>query len=236
VILHGSAGIDARVNFYADALNAAGVATLDIDMWEARGVTGLANRPRAPILTYPDAFAALRYLTTRPEIDAARIGVIGFSWGGVMSLGAAEQLYAAQFGGGLHFAAHVAHYPVCYGANNAQLVAPLSPAQAGTQFLNLTGAPVLIQIGSNDDYDNGTQHCNDIAASVNSSGPVEVNGYDGAYHAWDRLMVPVTALDPFGNEGSILTTGVVPTVRIVPNVDLAYEARRKAVRFFLRHL
>jgi uncharacterized protein len=236
VILHGSSGVDSRGDFYAQALNAAGIATLEIDMWEARGVIGVSNRPRVPIITYPDAFAALRFLTNQPSIDPTRIGVLGFSWGGVMSLAAAEQLYAAQFGGGLRFAAHVAHYPICYGANNPRLVFPLSPAQAGTQILHLTGAPVLIQIGTKDDYDNGSQHCIDLANSVSSSRPVQVEAYDGAFHAWDRLQVPISGPDPFGNEGSILNTGVVPIVRIVPDVDQAYRSRHKVVRFFSRHL
>ena len=37
VICHGSDGVDGRGDFYAPALNAAGIATLEIDMWAARG-------------------------------------------------------------------------------------------------------------------------------------------------------------------------------------------------------
>ncbi|MDQ2780071.1 MAG: dienelactone hydrolase family protein [Pseudomonadota bacterium] len=238
LILHGSSGVDARGDFYEAALNAAGFVTLQIDMWEARGVTGIANRPQAPILTYPDAFSALAFLSADPRIDAARIGVVGFSWGGVVSLGAAERLYAGNFGGGRRFAAHVANYPVCYGANNTSIPALNPPAAVGTQFLNLTGAPVLIQIGSNDDYDNGVGPCQRLAASVNPGNNhiVEVQTYPGAYHAFDRLMIPVVAPDPFGNEGSYFTSGVVPVVRIVPNVDQAYQARDRAVAFFKQHL
>jgi len=238
LILHGSSGVDARGDFHQEALNAAGIATLQIDMWEARGVTGLGNRPAAPILTYPDAFSALAWLNAHPRIDPARIGVLGFSWGGVISLASAEQLYAGLFGGGLRFAAHVAHYPVCYGANNVDIPALFPPATAGTQFLNLTGAPVLIQIGSEDDYDNGTARCVSLAAAVNPSnnGVVSVAEYPGAFHAWDRLMIPVTALDPFANEGSFFSTGQVPTVRIVPSVKQALQARQRALAFFMQHL
>lgn len=240
LILHGSAGVDSRGDFYEAALNAAGIATLQIDMWEARGVTGLSNRPQLPIFTYPDAFSALAFLSAQPSIDADRIGVLGFSWGGVVSLAASEQLYAGLFGGGRKFSAHVANYPVCYGANNTALVAPfgLSPARAGTQLLNLTGAPVLIQIGSNDDYDNGTAHCLALAQSLNptNNNVVEVAQYQGAYHAWDRIMIPVTALDPFANEGSYFATGQLPTVEIVPDVVKAYASRDRVVRFFGRNL
>jgi dienelactone hydrolase len=240
LILHGSTGVDSRGDFYEEALNAAGIVTLQIDMWEARGVTGLLDRPRLPIFTYPDAFSALAFLSAQPNVDADRIGVLGFSWGGVISLATSEQLYAGLFGAGRKFAAHVANYPVCYGANNAALFAPfgLTPAQAGTQYLHLTGAPVLIQIGSNDDYDNGTAHCVALANSVNPSNNniVQVAQYPGAYHAWDRIMIPVTVLDPFGNEGSFFVTGMIPTVRIVPDVVQAYVSRDRVVNFFRQNL
>ena len=238
LILHGSGGVDSRGDFYEAALNDAGFAALQIDMWEARGVTGLANRPRAPILTQPDAFSALAFLSAHPNIIADRIGVLGFSWGGVVSLGAAEQLYAALFGGGRTFAAHVANYPVCYGANNPSITAPLTPAQAGTQFLHLTGAPVLIQIGSEDDYDNGTAHCVALANAVNPSNnnAVTVAEYLGAFHAWDRLMVPISGPDPFGNEGSFFSTGILPTVQLIPDVAQAYESRERVIRFFRGNL
>jgi dienelactone hydrolase len=241
VILHSSGGVDAQGDFYEAALNAAGIATLQIDMWEARGVTGVANRPQLPILTIPDAFSALAYLSALANIDPDRIGVLGFSWGGVMSLASSERLYAGQFGGGRKFAAHVANGPVCYGANNAAILRAfgVAPAQAGTQYLNLTGAPVLIQIGSKDGYDNSAAPCRALAASVNPSNGdvVDVNEYPGAYHGWDRLMVPVTAADPFANQGSyLLGASGVPSVTLIPNVALAYISRERVTRFFRSNL
>ena len=240
LILHGSSGVDARGDFYQPALNQAGIATLQIDMWEARGVSGPANRPSLPILTYPDAFSALAFLSAQPGIDDKRIGVLGFSWGGVVSLASAEKSYASQFGAGRTFKAHAAHYPVCYAYNNVQLAQALhsTPAGLGLQFLNLTGAPVLIQVGSKDSYDNGVAHCIDLANAVNPSNgdAVTVNGYLGAFHAWDRLMVAVTGQDPFADEGSVFVTGKVPTIQLVPDVAQAYLSRDRVVRFFKSQL
>lgn len=240
VILHGSGGVDSRSDFYARVLVAAGIATLDIDMWDARGVTGAENWPAVPILFYPDAFASLAFLSDQDEIDPDRIGVLGFSWGGIMSLAAAEQLYAEQFGQGLQFAAHVANYPVCYGTNNPSILPPgLSPADAGTQILDLTGAPLMIQVGTEDDYDNGASYCEALADRLANDNPdtdVSVESYPGAYHAWDRLQIPKTVLDPFADEGSFFQTGVLPEVEIIPGVEQAYESRREVVRFFVRNL
>ena len=118
VILHGSAGVDFRSNFYARELNAAGIATFEINMWEARGITSAADRPSLPLVTYPDAFGALRFLSKHPNINRDRIGIMGFSWGGVVSMASATEFYASKFGGRLRFSAHVAHYPVCYAYNS----------------------------------------------------------------------------------------------------------------------
>ena len=79
-----------------------------------------------------------------------------------------------------------------------------SPAQFGVQWINLTGAPVLIEVGTKDGYDNGSGPCTALAASVNPSngGVVRVNAYPGATHAWDRLIVPTMVNDPFADQGS----------------------------------
>ena len=72
LILHGSAGIDSRGDFYETALNEAGIATLQIDMWQARGYNAPGQRPAAIYLTYPDAFSALRFLAQfTPDVDQA---------------------------------------------------------------------------------------------------------------------------------------------------------------------
>jgi len=240
LILHGSAGVDSRGDFYEAALNDAGIATLQIDMWQARGYNAPGQRPAAIYLTYPDAFSALAFLSQQPNIDAARIGVLGFSWGGLVSMGAAERLYSSTYGNGLTFKAHVAHYPVCYAWNNTALFAKLglTPAQFGVQWINLTGAPVLIEVGTKDGYDNSSSPCEALAASVNPSNGwvVRVNAYPGATHAWDRLMVPIVVNDPFADQGSFFSTGVVPAVQFTPDVDQAFLARERVVRFFQRKL
>lgn len=229
LILHGSAGVDSRGEFYARALNAAGMATLEIDMWEARGVTDLATRPSHPISTYPDAFAALAFLSAYPGIDPGRIGVMGFSWGGVITMASATQGIASQFGGTLRFKAHVANYPVCYVYNNPAI--PYS--QFGSKASNpLTGAPILIQIGEEDDYDEGTAPCFSLKASLDEQEQayIDVIPYAGAYHGWDRLQVPVTDEDPFAHRGA------GGTVEIKPSVDQAYQSRNITVRFFQKNL
>ena len=228
VILHGSAGIDARGEFYAQALNAFGIATLEIDMWDARGVHSLAQRPPLPLATYPDAFNALEFLANDPHINANRVGVLGFSWGGIITMASATQGIVAGFGKGHVFKAHVANYPICYVYNS-----PLPNSAFGALKGNpLTGAPIMVQIGTMDDYDLSAGPCFYLKNSLvpSEQALMTVVPYEGAVHEWDRLMVPITNYDPFG------ALGAGGNIRAIPDVDQAYESRQRIVRFFLKNL
>jgi dienelactone hydrolase len=229
LILHGSAGIDSRGDFYARALNTLGIATLEIDMWEARGVTGVDNRPPLPLYTYPDAFGALAFMSAQPGIDPARIGVLGFSWGAIVTMATATEGVATKFGGTLRFKAHAAHYPVCYVYNNPYIPGSNFGALAGNP---LTGAPILVEIGTKDDYDEGAGPCLALKGSLvpSEQALMDVVVYEGATHAWDRLQVPTQEFDPFAHLG---TGGYV---QVVPSVDQAYEAQMRVVRFFQKQL
>ena len=85
LVLHGSGGIDGRGEFHRKTLNAAGIGTLEIFMFSR------SNRPRAGTReNFTHMYGALKYLASRPEIEPRRIGVMGFSWGGGLSLAAAS--------------------------------------------------------------------------------------------------------------------------------------------------
>lgn len=224
VILHGSAGVDSRGDFYARALNDNRIATLEIDMWEARGIENLDDRPPLPIANYPDAFAALGFLSEMEGIDPSRIGILGFSWGGVVTMASATEIYAKQFGENLRFKAHVAHYPVCYAYN--------TPGLPGAEFTDLTGAPLMIGIGELDGYDLGSEPCLQVASFLppEDQDVVEVIEYEGAFHAWDRLQVPITVKDRFSNRGG------GGYVTLAPNVEKARQSRANVVDFFKDNL
>ena len=218
VILHGSAGVDSRGSLYVEALNKAGIATLEIDMWSARGLVGGIDRPAFPTLNASDAFSALNYLANREEIDPDRIGLIGFSWGGVVTMLAATAPYTECYGENRTFAAYVAHYPVCW-AYNVNLGLPFPVLD----FEELTGNPLLIQVGDKDDYDDGPESCKTLAARFSN---VSVNVYKNAYHAWDRLQPAITVTDPFAHRG------LGGEVILAPNPGKAYQSRTNVVEFF----
>jgi len=222
VICHGSDGIDGRGDFHAPFLHAAGIATLEIDMWAARGTKrGAAARPASPIDTLPDAFGALACLGAQPEIDPGRIGVMGFSWGGVVSLLSATRRHADPLRRSRPaFAAHAALYPVCWAYSRP-------PALALT---DLTGAPLLIQTGEVDAYDTPGAGERLAAALRASRADVRVVAHQGATHGFDRDLPPQTIEDPFAHEGA------GGPVLMEFNPAAAASARDEIVRFFQRTL
>ncbi|WP_304177570.1 dienelactone hydrolase family protein [Phenylobacterium aquaticum] len=194
ILCHGSDGVDGRGEFYRPALNAAGIATLEIDMWAARGsARGAAARPRSPIETLPDAFAAKRFLAEQPEIDAARIGIMGFSWGAVVTLLSATPGALARFGDGQGaFKAHMANYPVVWAYETVP----------GLSLAELTGAPILIQCGDADTYDD-PDGLDQLMARLPEASRNVIRGvtYPGAGHGFDRDLPAQTINDPFAHKG-----------------------------------
>lgn len=195
VICHGSDGVDGRGEFYAAALNDAGIATLEIDMWAARGTSrGAAARPGSPIDTLPDAFGALAFLADQPEVDGDRVGVLGFSWGGVVSLLSTRSDCATAYGGKRRFAAHAANYPVCWAFHKI----PAFSLEARTD------APILIQTGDADTYDapGAGQRLIDVLRQQAGGGSAQGVAYADATHGFDRDLPTQVINDPFAHEGA----------------------------------
>jgi dienelactone hydrolase len=222
IIVHGSGGVDSRGECASNALNDAGFVTLEIDLWAARGVNSPQERPRHPAETLPDAFAALDYLSRRRGVDPARIGIMGFSWGGVVSMLSATVGARDTFAtGDQKFAAHAPLYPACWLYNTLP----------GFEFQTLTGAPVFIQAGAEDLYDD-PDTCERLVQSLPPAARSVVTSitYPGATHAWDRREPDIMANDPMGHKGK---GGEVP---FRYNAEVARRSTEALVGFFARVL
>jgi dienelactone hydrolase len=268
VILHGSGGIDARGTFYAQKLSER-YATLSVEMFQGSIDGGGSNRPPLPIYNYTHAFGALNYLADaegfidangdivasdgggnlkrKVRVNPGAVGCLGFSWGGVICNQIATETYSQQHGDALYgtdyrFAAHVAHYPVCWARN-----VPGFPGLAfGSPDAPLTGRPLLIQIGSEDAYDNaegdsGSEVCNQLKSSLvaEEQDLVEVRILEGGHHAFDRVFAPSAVLqDPFARLGQYLASPPedYPEVPVIPDLGLANEALWNIQRLFFLHL
>lgn len=176
IMLHGSGGVLSRRELtYGRQLAAMGIAALVVDAFAARRDRAVSFTDRLIRITetmlMADAYAGLRYLAGADWIDAQRVALIGFSYGGMATVfGAYEQVARQLAPDGLRFAAHVAFYAPCIGrfADN-----------------RTTGAPVLMLSGSEDEIVD-QERCAEIADDLRAGGStVQAVVYQGAYHQWD---------------------------------------------------
>ena len=89
IILHGSGGIKEGREFeYAKLFADSGIAGFVVDYYSPRGITEETSYLHKTLSATEvdiivDAYAALKLLGTHPVIDASRIGVTGYSYGGM---------------------------------------------------------------------------------------------------------------------------------------------------------
>jgi dienelactone hydrolase len=227
VVIHGSGGLQDGVGTrYVEALNQAGIATLELDLFPRGG------RPDTPRPNFPHTYGSLIYLAKHPRIDPARIGVMGFSWGGALSLiSATEELTRAYTGGAYRFAAHLPVYPTCW--PHSAILQGRHRVFNASVYQAMTGAPVHILAAALDDFDDDPDACpkfvRALPASVRSS--VSVTVYPDVGHGFD---VPKseerTFQDPFAHMGR------GGAVRYYGDAATADKARAFAVEFFTSNL
>jgi len=176
VLLHGAGGVlPAREHTYARQLAAMGATALVVDVFGARRdrATGFTERllEITETMAVADAYAALRFLQSQPEIDANHVALIGFSYGGMATTYALNAGAAALLApGGERFAGHVAFYAPCI-----------------ARFVDkrTTGAPLLVLYGDGDALID-PRRCAEAAADLRSGGStVDTVVYPGAVHQWD---------------------------------------------------
>lgn len=230
VFIHTAGGFleDRSVyDFYAQPLRDAGVATLYVSLF--RSATD-----KFPSYFVPHAFGALNYLASHPQIDQERIGIMGISLGGILSLYAASASLTSEFASpGRRFAAHVAIYPVCWIHETVARGNEQSRKALGEPYKQLTGAPIHILAGERDELeepDSCQKFLNVLSLDARSS--IGLTVYPGATHAWDkgksfRYFDRGCRTDPPGR-------GCYVTVEFNPEVTA--KGRQFATDFFLKHL
>jgi pimeloyl-ACP methyl ester carboxylesterase len=96
VLVHGSAGLAPTVRRWEDVLLQPGVATFVLESFSGRGIreTFTDQSRLSHFAMLADAYRAPALLATHPQIDPTRIGIMGFSNGGEVTLSAALSLSA----------------------------------------------------------------------------------------------------------------------------------------------
>lgn len=188
VVVHGTAGINATGAFYREAVLQAGIAFFEVDF-----KTGIFTSPmdRPPAETFvPMGFAALKELRKVPGIDPQRIGIVGFSMGGHLTVNTAFEANRRKWmGDEKGFAAHAAFYPVC-------------KSFLSQDDLKTTGAPILIFYGTADTYGEGKNvpAFKQLLQSRYNTAITTVE-YAGAQHGFNRNAPPLSYRDPAAIDG-----------------------------------
>ena len=174
MIAHGCNGNGAVDAAWARTLQEWGYATFVIDSFSGRGLVEVCTNARLLTGTQriPDAYGALRALATHPRVDARRIGLMGFSHGGILTLGAstvwARETFAPD--GRPAFRAFFPFYPYC------NTVYPERER---------ISAPLRIHIGELDDW-TPAGSCIRLIQMLKASGQdADITVYPGAHHAFN---------------------------------------------------
>ena len=171
ILSHGSGGAGGLHRRYADWLAEMGYAAFLLDHFSPREV-GSTARDQIRITEQgmvADVIAAQKFLATHPHLEAGQIGHIGWSKGGVTALAASVARFAEFAGAETPLAFAAAFYPFCgFDISSERLASPL-----------------LIQIGSEDDWTPAAP-CVEAAEALRANGqPVDIHVYPGARHGFD---------------------------------------------------
>lgn len=186
VLLHGCGGMldargepNARTREYAALLHAQGWHVLALDSLGARGERELCTQrigTRAITMTQRrrDALGALQWLAARPEVDAARLALLGWSNGGSTVLAANNLNDAEVAAAPVRARTAVAYYPGC---------------EAEQRRGYRAASPTLLLLGLADDWVPAAP-CLALARAaqgqtVDGQPAVTALGFEGAYHGFD---------------------------------------------------
>lgn len=116
VLIHGSAGVSANVDYWAQELNSIAVAALILDSFTGRGITQMITDQwqLSSFSLIVDACRALNLLSRHSRIAPKRIMVMGFSKGGFAAVCSGMRRFQKLWGPpNIEFATYVAFYPRC---------------------------------------------------------------------------------------------------------------------------
>ena len=180
LLLHGCGGpydsrgrLNERLRSTASRLNAMGVGALVVDSLTPRGEKELCTQrigSRAVTQTQRrrDALGALQWLAAQPGVDAARLGLIGWSNGASTVLASTNRRQPEVADAAVKASLAIALYPGC----EADL-------RRGYDAV----APLLLLVGETDDWTPAAP-CQALAARAGGPAP-QIESYAGAYHGFD---------------------------------------------------
>lgn len=226
VLMHGCHGVSASVRDWGRWFREHGYVALVVDSWGSRGLaeqcTPGEDLPNTARLD--DAVGALRWLQSQPYVDRERIGIIGWSNGGVFSMAVVNgpSLDRARARG------------VQIPPPGFQAAVGVYPGGCHSLLDQLSVKPLLILIGADDDW-TPAEECRALVDKQRAKGAnVTIVVYPGAVHYFDVEGQPRVFLPEVENKNA--KTGACCGATVGFDAAANADAHRQVGAFFARHL
>lgn len=174
IVVHGCGSPGAGERDWVRDLEAAGIATLLLDTFQGRGVSEVCSGREtlnvADLIV--DLYRSVEALEDQPGVDATRVAVLGFSFGGRTALWSALERFQDAYDG-RPLAGYVAFYPsTCF-----------IRLEADTE---VAGGPIRVFHGTADDY-TPIGPCQAYIDRLAGAGvDAVIHAYPGAHHSFDN--------------------------------------------------
>ena len=229
VLLHGCSGMWLRngkptrsYDDWAEHLRREGFVALLVDSFGPRGEREICTQKERRVSVSQDrprdAYAALRWLAARPDVDPASIQLFGWSNGAQATLHALAPEAPGREADGPQFRSGVAFYPGCGVFVRSQT--PYRP-----------DVPILIQSGAADDWTPAAACQRLVKLSNRRGAKMEIDVYEDAHHSFDRVDGKVRRRPDVRNPSD--PTGWGATVG--PHPEARAKARERATEFLKAH-
>jgi dienelactone hydrolase len=225
VLLHGCEGVSENSHRWAQWLRDQGYVAVVVDSWTPRKLKETCSfdvEDPPNTARFDDAIGALRYLQAMPDVGRDRVGVMGWSNGGVFSMAVVNgpSLERAKARGVVAepgFAAAIGVYPGgCDSLAKERAVKPL-----------------LVVIGDADDW-TAAGTCQHLVDEMRAKGAdVSIELLPGAYHYFDFVGQQKTFLAHVGNDNK---PGGCCGATVEYNAPALERARKRISEFLGYHL
>ena len=177
-------------------LNKNGIIALVPDSMTNRGITETARDQSklSKATRLYDTFSAFRFLQEIKCVEPSRIGITGYSFGGIIARDSVEKVLADKLGNGFAYKASLPVYPSC---------------QANFKNTLPTNTKVHLLLAELDDYTPASYCIEDSKIKKSKGWNLDLTVFEGAHHGfnyeWKRKYFPNSWT--FGDCGKIVTDG-----------------------------
>jgi dienelactone hydrolase len=180
IFIHDLSGLSTIGDEWARALNSWGIGVFMPDHLSGRGIAPASPQDYmlSGLARMVDVYHALPRLLKDPRVDPERIAVMGYSFGGLVTLLLTQERFRTRYGlPNVQFAAYIPLYANC--------------AYRYRDDFKVAARPIRLFHGAGDDWC-PVEQCRAVVADLKKAGAdVTLTEYSGASHAYDDPSIKV---------------------------------------------